>query len=76
MMMSSLANVKFIKTKVIFRYTKDVSNHVSSNLDDEIISCSWSNSSTKMGKNENGGKISALQKGAIRALQIRAGFRG
>ena len=37
--MSSVAKVKFIKTKVIFRYhTKGVSNQVSSNLDHEIKS--------------------------------------
>ena len=38
MMMSSVARVKFIKTKVILRYhTKGVSNQVSSNSDHEII---------------------------------------
>ena len=51
MMISSVANVKFIKTKVICRYhTKGVSNHVSSNSDHEIKSYSCSNSSTKIGK--------------------------
>ena len=49
--MSSLARVKLIKTKVIFRYhTKGFSNHVSSNSDREIKSYSGSNSNTKMGK--------------------------
>ena len=49
MMMSSVARVKFIKTKVIFRYhTKDVSNQVSSNSDHEIKSYLCSNSTTKM----------------------------
>ena len=51
MMMSSVARVKFIKTKVIFRYqTKRVSNQVSSNSDHEIKSYSCPNSSTKIGK--------------------------
>ena len=49
--MSSVAQVKFIKTKVIFRYhTKDVSNQVLSYSDHTIKSYSCSNSSTKMGK--------------------------
>ena len=53
MMMSSVATVKFIKTKVIFRYhTKGVLKQVSLNSDHEIKSYSCSNSSTKMGKNE------------------------
>ena len=53
MMMSSVAGVRFIKTKVIFRYhTKDVSNQVSSYSDHEIKSYSCSNSGAKMGKNE------------------------
>ena len=35
--MSSVARVKFIKTKIIFRYhTKGISNQVSSNSDHEI----------------------------------------
>ena len=50
--MSSEAWVKFIKTKVSFRYhTKGVSNQVPSNSDNEIKSYSCSNSSTKMEKN-------------------------
>ena len=50
--MSSEAWVKFIKTKVSFRYhTKGVSNQVPSNSDHEIKSYSCSNSSTKMEKN-------------------------
>ena len=53
MMMSSVARVRFIKTKFIFRYhIKGVSNEVSLNSDYEIKSYSCSNSSTKMGKNE------------------------
>ena len=73
-MMSSVARVKFIKTKVIFRcHTKGVSNQVSSNLDHEIKSYSCSNSSTKMGKNEKEGKKFRLQNRAIRGLQIWAG---
>ena len=52
MMMTSVARVKFIKTKVIFMYhTKGVSNQVSSNSDLEIKSYSCSNSSNKMKKN-------------------------
>ena len=51
MMMSSLARVKFIKIKVTFRYhTKDDSNKVSLNLDDEIKYYSCSNFSTKTKK--------------------------
>ena len=50
-MVSSVARVKFIKTKAIFRYhTKGFLSYVSSDL--EIKSYSGSNSSTKMGKNE------------------------
>ena len=57
MMMSSMATVKFIKTKVTFRYhTKGVSNQVSSNSDHEIKSYSRLNSTTEMGKNEKVGK--------------------
>ena len=56
MIMSSVARVKFIKTKVIFRYhAKSVSNQVSSNSDHEIKSYLCSNSSIKIGKNENVG---------------------
>ena len=55
MMMSSVARVKFIKTKDIFRYhTKGVSN--SSNSDHEIKSYSCSNCTTKMGKSEKVGE--------------------
>ena len=57
MIMSSVARIKFIKTKVIFRYhTKGFSNQVSSNSDHEIKSYSCSNSTTKMGKNEKVGE--------------------
>ena len=74
--MPSVARVKFIKTKVIFRcHTKGVSNQVSSNSDHEIKSYSCSNSSTKMGKNEKEGKQFRLQNRAIRGLQIWAGSR-
>ena len=74
--MSSMARVKFIKTRVIFRYhTKGVSDQVSSNSDHEIKSYSRSNSITKMVKNEKGQKKSGLQNRAIRRLQIETGFR-
>ena len=53
MMMSPVAKVKIIKTKIIFRYnTKGVSNQVSSNSDQKIKSYLFSNSITKMGKIE------------------------
>ena len=69
MMMSSVAKVTFIKTKVIFRYCiKGVSNQVSSNSDHKIKSYSW-----KKRKSEK--KFSGLQNGAIRGLQIGAVFR-
>ena len=74
--MSSIARVKFIKTRVIFRYhTKGVSNQVSSNSDHKIKSYSRSNSITKIVKNEKGQKESGLQNRAIRRLQIGTGFR-
>ena len=74
--MSSMARVKFIKTRVIFRYhTKGVSDQVSSNSDHEIKSYSRSNSITKMVKNEKGQKKSGLQNRAMRRLQIETGFR-
>ena len=58
MMMPSVARVKFIKIKVIFRnHTKGVSNQVSLNADHEIKSYSCSNSSTKMVRNEKVGNI-------------------
>ena len=70
--MSSVVRVKFIKTKVIFRYhTKGVSNQVSINSDHEIKSYSCSNSS--IGKNEN---LKKKKFWAIRVLQIGAGFKG
>ena len=57
MMMSSVARVRFIKTKVIFRYhTKVFSNQISSNSDPEIKSSACSYSTTKMGENEKVGK--------------------
>ena len=53
MMMSSVDRVKFIKTKVTFRYhTKGVSDQGSSNSDQNIKSYSCSNSITKIGKNK------------------------
>ena len=57
MIMSSVARVKFIKTKVIFRYhTKGVSNQVWPNPVHEIKSFSFLNSTTEMVKNEKVGK--------------------
>ena len=74
MIMSSATRVKFIKTKVIFRYdTKGVSNQVPLNSDLEIKIYSSSNSSNKMG--ESGKNFSGLQNRAIRGLNIGAGFR-
>ena len=65
------------KPDVFFRHhTKGVSNQVSSNSDHEIKGYSCSNSSTKMGKKRKSGKtFSGLQNGALRGLQIGAGFR-
>ena len=78
MIMSSVARVKFIKAKAIFRYhAKGVSDQVSSNSDHEIKSYFCSNSSIKIEKNEKVGKnFSRLKDGAIRGLQIRVCFRG
>ena len=76
MIMSSVASVKFIKTKVIFRYhTKGVSKQVSSSSDHEIKSYSCLNSSTKVRKNEKKEKFYGFQNEALRGLQIGAGFR-
>ena len=75
MMMLSVARVKFLKTKVFFRYhIKGVSKQVSSNSDHEIKSYSCPNSSTKMGEKtwKSGTNISGLLNGAIRGLQIQA----
>ena len=75
MMMSSLARVKFIKTKVVFRYhTKGVSNQVSSNWDHEIKSYSCSNLSTKMRKNETMGKIFWVTNRGKKGITNRGGF--
>ena len=75
MMMSSVARVKFIKTKVIFRYhAKGVSNQVLSSSDYKIKSYSCSNSTTKIWKTKIW-KFSGLQNGAMRGLKIGAGFR-
>ena len=73
MMTSLVARVKFIKIKDYFRYhTKGVVNQVSSNSDHETKSYSCSSSSTKVEKNEKVKKISGLQNGASRGLQIGA----
>ena len=73
-MMLSVASANLIKTKVILTYhTKDVSNQASLNLDHEIKSYSSSNSSIKIEINKKREKI--FQNGAIRGLQIRAGFK-
>ena len=80
-MMSSKARVKFIKTKVIFRYhTKGLSNQVLSDSDHEIKSYSCSTSSTKIPvpkweKRKSKKKFYGLQNGAIRGLQMWASFR-
>ena len=72
--MSSATRVKFIKTKVIFRYdTKGVSNQVPWNSDLEIKIYSSSNYRNKIG--ESGKNFSGLQNRAIRGLNIGAGFR-
>ena len=75
MMMSSVARVKFIKTKVIFKYhAKSVSNQVLSSSDNKIKSYSCSNFTTKIWKTKIW-KFSGLQNGAMRGLKIGAGFR-
>ena len=75
MMMSSVASVKFIKTKFIFSY-QGVSNKVSSKSDHEINSYSCSNSISKMEKKlKSGETFSELQNWVIRGLQIGACFR-
>ena len=64
-MMSSVAEVRFIKTKVFFRYhTKGVSNQVSS----------YSDHIPKWEKTKKWEKMSGLQNGAIRGLKIGADF--
>ena len=73
MMMSSVARVEFIKTKVFFWYhTKGVSNWVSSDSDHEIKSYSCSNFITKIEKNEKVGNIFWVTNGEISGLQIGA----
>ena len=76
-MMPSVTRGKFITTKFNFTsYTKDISNQVSSNLDHEIKRYSCSNSNNKMGKKRKSGKkISGLQNGVIKRLQMGAYFR-
>ena len=75
-MLPSLARVKFIKTKVIFRYhTKGVSNQVSSNWDHAIKSYSCSNVSTKMRKNETMGKIFWVTKWDNKGITNRGGIQ-
>ena len=76
-MMPSVAKIKFIKTNVNFRYhTKDVSDQVSyirvtkSKVTQvQIPVPKWE----KTKKSEK--RLSGLQNGAIRGLQIEAGFR-
>ena len=76
MMVSSVARVKFIKTKVVFRYhTKRISSQVSSNSDHKIKSYSCSNSSTKMEKTKKWEKVFWVTKLGNKGLQIRVGFR-
>ena len=78
--MSSVAKVKFIKTKAIFRsHTKGVSDKVLSNQDQKIksYSCSkWEKAGKNQyqnGKNEKVGKnISGLLNRAIRGFQFGA----
>ena len=71
-MISSVATVKFTKSKVIFRcYTKGVSNQVSSNSDFIYVQISV----LKWEKRKSGKTFSRLQNGAIRGLQIGACFR-
>ena len=76
-MMPSVTRGKFITTKFNFTsYTKDISNQVSSNLDHEIKRYSGSNSNNKMEKKRKSGKkISGLQNGVIKRLQMGAYFR-
>ena len=76
-MMPSVTRGKFITTKFNFTsYTKDISNQVSSNLDHEIKRYSCSNSNSKMEKKRKSGKkISGLQNGVIKRLQMGAYFR-
>ena len=76
MMMPSVAWVKFIKTKVIFRnHTKGVWNQVSSNSDHEIKSYSCSNSSIKMRKNEKVGKFFWVTQRGNKEITHRGRFR-
>ena len=70
-----MARVKFNKTKVNFSYhTKDISNQVSSNSRSQKLflfkfQC-------QNGKKRKSGKtFSGFQNGAIRRLEIGAGFR-
>ena len=76
-MTSSVARIKFIKTKVIFSYhTKRVSNQISSNSDYKVKSYLCSKPTTKMGKNKKmETDLPRLQNGPIRGLQIGTGFR-
>ena len=72
-----MTRVKSIKTKVICRYhAKSVSKQVSSNLDHQIKIYSCSNSSAKICKKQKSRKnFFELLNGAIRGLQMGAGFR-
>ena len=71
MIMSSVTRIKFIKNMVIFRYHIKVSSH----SDHEIKSCSCSNSSTKVGKNEEVGNIFWITKRGNEGITNRGSFR-
>ena len=75
-MTSSVARVKFIKTKVIFSIceTKGISNQVLSNSRIQklfLFKFQYKNGS----KRKSGKNFSGLQSGTIGLLQIGAGFR-
>ena len=75
MMMSSVARIKFIKRKVIFRYhTKGVSNQVSSKSDNKIKSIHVQFLLPKWEKTKKWETFSGLQNGGIKGLQIGTGF--
>ena len=76
MIMSSVARVRFIKSKDIFRYhTKGVSNQASSKSDHKIKSYSCSISITKIGKNEKVEKIFLVTKRGNKGITNRARFQ-
>ena len=76
--MSSVARVKFIKTKVIFRYhTKGVSNQVSSYSDHEKLKVSYVQILVpKWEKNKKVGKIFWITKRRSRGITNRGRFLG